>query len=86
VATGEPDTLFGYPVEIDENMPDIGAGAYPVLFGNFQRGYYIARRMGVRLLRDPFTSKPYVNFYATERVGGDVVNSECIKLLKIKAA
>lgn len=86
VASGEPDTLFGYPVEIDENMPDIGAGAYPVLFGNFNRGYYIARRMGVRLLRDPFTSKPYVNFYATERVGGDVVNSECIKLLKIKAA
>lgn len=85
VAAGEPDTLFGYPVEIDENMPDIGAGAYPVLFGNFKRGYYIARRMGVRLLRDPFTSKPFVNFYATERVGGDVVNSECIKLLKIKA-
>lgn len=86
VAAGEPDTLFGYPVEIDENMPDIAAGAYPVLFGNFQRGYYLVRRTGVRLLRDPFTSKPYVNFYATERVGGDVVNSECIKLLKIKAA
>ncbi|MBU3824675.1 MAG: phage major capsid protein [Candidatus Oceanisphaera merdipullorum] len=81
---GEPDTLFGYPVEIDENMPDIAASAYPVMFGNFQRGYYIARRTGVRLLRDPYTSKPYVNFYATERVGGDVVNSECIKLLAIK--
>lgn len=86
VAAGEPDTLFGYPVQIDENMPDIGAGSYPVLFGNFLRGYYVVRRMGIRLLRDPFTSKPYVNFYATERVGGDVVNSECIKLLKIKAA
>lgn len=86
VATGEPDTLFGYPVEIDENMPDIADGAYPVMFGNFKRGYYLVRRTGVRLLRDPFTSKPYVNFYATERVGGDVVNSECIKLLKIKAA
>lgn len=86
VAAGEPNTLFGYPVEIDENMPDISAGAYPVLFGNFQRGYYVVRRTGIRLLRDPFTSKPYVNFYATERVGGDVVNSECLKLLKIKAA
>jgi HK97 family phage major capsid protein len=85
VAEGEPDTLFGYPVEIDENAPDIAAGAYPVLFGNFQRGYYIVRRTGRRLLRDPFTSKPYVNFYTTERVGGDVVNSECIKLLKVKA-
>jgi len=86
VAEGEPNTLFGFPVEIDENAPDIAAGAYPVLFGNFQRGYYIVRRTGRRLLRDPFTSKPYVNFYTTERVGGDVVNSECIKLLKIKAA
>jgi HK97 family phage major capsid protein len=86
VADGQPDTLFGYPVEIDENAPDIAPGAYPVLFGNFLRGYYIVRRTGRRLLRDPFTSKPYVNFYTTERVGGDVVNSECIKLLKIKAA
>ncbi len=85
VSEGEPDTLFGYPVEIDENAPDIAPGAYPVLFGNFLRGYYIVRRTGRRLLRDPFTSKPYVNFYTTERVGGDVVNSECIKLLKVKA-
>jgi HK97 family phage major capsid protein len=86
VTAGEPDTLFGYPVQIDENAPDIGAGAYPVLFGNFLRGYHIVRRLGRRLVRDPFTSKPYVNFYTTERVGGDVVNSQCIKLLKIKAA
>ncbi|MGU1535844.1 phage major capsid protein [Pseudomonas aeruginosa] len=85
VEQGEPSTLFGYPVEIDENAPDVAAGAYPVMFGNFQRGYYIVRRLGRRLLRDPYTSKPYVNFYTTERVGGDVVNSECIKLLKVKA-
>lgn len=86
VTAGEPDTLFGYPVEIDENAPDIADGAYPVIFGNFLRGYHIVRRLGRRLVRDPFTSKPYVNFYTTERVGGDVVNSECIKLLKVKAA
>lgn len=86
VTAGDPDTLFGYPVQIDENAPDIGAGAYPVMFGNFLRGYHIVRRLGRRLVRDPFTSKPYVNFYTTERVGGDVVNSECIKLLKVKAA
>ena len=72
--------------EIDENAPDIGAGAYPVLFGNFMRSYYIVRRTARRLVRDPYTSKPYVNFYTTERVGGDVVNSQCIKLLKVKAA
>lgn len=86
VAEGEPDTLFGYRVEIDENAPDIASGAYPVLFGNFLRGYYIVRRTGRMLLRDPYTSKPYINFYTTERVGGDVVNSECIKLLKVKTA
>lgn len=83
VTEGDPDTLFGYPVQIDENAPDIAAGAYPVLFGNFNRGYYIARRKGIRLVRDPYTSKPYVNFYTTTRVGGDVVNSECIKLLRV---
>jgi HK97 family phage major capsid protein len=85
VTEGEPDRLLGYPVEIDENAPDIAAGAYPVLFGNFNRGYYIARRTGIRLLRDPYTSKPYINFYTTQRVGGDVVNSECIKLLQVRA-
>lgn len=86
VTEGDPDTLLGYRVEIDENAPDIAPGAYPVLFGNFMRGYYIVRRTARRLLRDPYTSKPYVNFYTTERVGGDVVNSQCIKLLKVKAA
>lgn len=86
VSAGEPPTLFGYPVEIDENMPDIAAGSVPVMFGNLQRGYHIPRRFNVRMLRDPYTSKPYVNFYTTQRIGGGVVNSECIKLLKIKAA
>ena len=86
VTDADADTLFGYRVEIDENAPDIGAGAYPVLFANLARGYYIVRRKGRLLLRDPYTSKPYVNFYTTERVGGDVVNSQAIKLLKIKAA
>jgi len=86
VAKGDPDTLFGYPVELDKNMPDIADDAFPVAFGNFKRGYFIPRRFGTRLLRDPFTSKPYVNFYATARIGGGVVNSEAIKLLKIQAA
>ena len=86
VTDTDADTLFGYPVEIDENAPDIAPGAYPVMFANLTRGYYIVRRKGRLLLRDPYTSKPYVNFYTTERVGGDVVNSQAIKLLKIKAA
>ncbi|MCC5451684.1 phage major capsid protein [Rheinheimera sp. UJ51] len=86
VSAGEPATLFGYPVEIDENMPDIAAGSVPVMFGNLLRGYHIPRRFDIRMLRDPYTSKPYVNFYTTQRIGGGVVNSECIKLLKIKSA
>ncbi|MFT6980925.1 MAG: HK97 family phage major capsid protein [Marinobacter psychrophilus] len=86
VAQGDPDTLLGYPVEMDENMPDIAADSLAVAFGNFDRGYHIARRFGTRMLRDPFTAKPYVNFYATSRVGGGVVNSEAIKLLKVTAA
>lgn len=81
---GQPDLLLGSPVEIDENAPDIATGAYPVLFGNFERGYTIARRFGIRLLRDPYTSKPFINFYTTARVGGAVVNSDCIKLLEVK--
>ena len=86
VAQGDPDTLLGYPVEIDENMPDVADNAYPVAFGNFNRGYFIPRRLGLRILRDPYTSKPYVNFYATARIGGGVVNSEAIKLLQVAAA
>lgn len=79
---GAPASLLGYPVEIDENMDDIGANANPVAFGNFKLGYLIVERPGMKLLQDPFTDKPNVLFYATRRVGGDVANSDCIKLLK----
>ena len=64
-------------------MSDVGANAFPVAFGDFQRGYLIVDRMGVRVLRDPFTNKPYVHFYTTKRVGGGVQNFEAIKLLKV---
>ena len=77
-----PGTVLGKPAVTDDNMPALGAGAFPVAFGNFQRGYLIADRMGVRVLRDPFTNKPNVHFYTTKRVGGAVVNFEAIKLLK----
>lgn len=58
-----------------------GAG-HPIAFGNFKRGYLITDRTGVRILRDPFTNKPYVHFYSTKRVGGGLVDSNAIKLLK----
>ncbi len=77
-----PATILGKPVETDDNMPALGASNFPVAFGNFQRGYLIADRLGTRVLRDPFTNKPYVQFYTTKRVGGGIVNYEAVKLLK----
>ena len=64
-------------------MPDIAAGTYPIAFGNFRHGYLIAERSATQVLRDPFTNKPFVHFYATKRVGGQVLDSNAIKLLKI---
>mgnify|MGYP003714851517 FL=1 len=80
---GQPDRLLGYPVVEAEDMPDIAGGAYPIAFGNFRHGYLIAERSATQLLRDPFTNKPFVHFYATKRVGGQVLDSNAIKLLKI---
>lgn len=82
---GQPARLLGYPVVEAEDMPDVGAGAFPIAFGNFVNGYLIAERTATRILRDPYTNKPYVNFYATRRVGGQVLDSDAIKLLKIAA-
>lgn len=82
---GAPDRLLGYPVVEAEDMPDVGAGAFPIAFGNFRAGYLIAERSATTILRDPFTNKPFVHFYATKRVGGQVLDSAAIKLLKIEA-
>jgi HK97 family phage major capsid protein len=79
---GAPATLFGYPVVESEDMPDVGANTYSVAFGDFARGYLIVDRVGIRVLRDPYTAKPYILFYTTKRVGGGVQNFEAIKLLK----
>lgn len=83
---GTPSTFLGYPVVEDENMPIVGAGNFPLAFGDFRRGYLIVDRMGTRFLRDPYTNKPNIQFYFTKRVGGKVVNSDAIKLLKIAAS
>lgn len=83
---GQPASLLAYPVSESEDMPDIAADALPVAFGNFKRGYRVLDIMGTRVLRDPYTNKPYVGFYTTKRVGGGVVDSQAIKLLKVKAA
>jgi len=83
---GQPDRLLGYPVVEAADMPDVAAGATPIAFGNFQNGYIITERFGTRLLRDPYSNKPFVNFYATRRIGGQVLDSEAIKLVKIAAS
>jgi HK97 family phage major capsid protein len=83
---GEPARLMGYPVLIAEDMPDIASGTYAVAFGDFKYGYTVAERPDLRVLRDPFSAKPHVLFYASKRVGGDVSDFAAIKLLKFAAS
>lgn len=82
---GQPSTLMGFPVVELEDMPDIAADACAAAFGDFRRGYLVVDRAGVRVLRDPYSAKPYVLFYTTKRVGGGVQDFEAIKLLKFAA-
>nr|WP_254696045.1 phage major capsid protein [Palleronia sp. THAF1] len=82
---GEPARLMGYPVLIAEDMPDIASDNCAIAFGDFAAGYTVAERPDLRILRDPFSAKPHVLFYATKRVGGDVSDFAAIKLLKFSA-
>ena len=82
---GQPSTLAGYPLREVADMPDVAANALSIAFGDFKRGYLIIDRAGVRVLRDPFTNKPYVMFYTTKRVGGGVNDPDALKLMKINA-
>ncbi|WP_299887238.1 phage major capsid protein [uncultured Ruegeria sp.] len=86
LAAGEPARLMGYPVLIAEDMPDAATDSFSIAFGDFQSGYTIAERPDLRVLRDPFSAKPHVLFYATKRVGGDVSDFAAIKLLKFGTA
>lgn len=82
---GETASLLGYPVTEIETMPDVAANSLSIAFGDFSRGYLIVDRAGVRVLRDPYSAKPYVLFYTTKRVGGGVQNFDAIKLMKFAA-
>lgn len=82
IAEAEPARLMGYRVLIAEDMPDIGADAMAIAFGDFRAGYTVAERPDLRVLRDPFSAKPHVLFYATKRVGGAVSDFAAIKLMK----
>jgi HK97 family phage major capsid protein len=83
---GETASLLGYRVTEIETMPDIAANSAAIAFGDFQRGYLIVDRAGVRVLRDPYSAKPYVLFYTTKRVGGGVQNFDAIKVMKFAAS
>ena len=82
---GQPGSIFGYGYVTNEDMPSAGAGAIPVVFGNFQQAYVIFDRVGIRSLRDPYTNKPFVGFYTTKRVGSMIANTQAVKFLKCAA-
>jgi len=82
----QPARLMGYPVQIVEDMPDIATDSHSIAFGDFNHGYTIAERPDIRLLRDPFSARPNVMFFATKRVGGDVSDFAAIKTLKFGIA
>ena len=85
-AAGQKAMLMGFPLVEAEDMPDIASDEPPIAFGDFRRGYLVVDRTGVRVLRDPYSAKPYVLFYTTKRVGGGVQDFDAIKLLKFAAA
>ena len=74
--------LMGFAVSESEAMPDIATDSFGLAFGDFGQGYLVVDRVGVRVLRDPYSAKPYVLFYTTKRVGGGVQNFEAIKLMR----
>lgn len=86
LAADQPATLLGYPVVEAEAMPDMATDSLSIAFGNFKAGYLIAERNATAILRDPYSNKPFVYFYATRRVGGAVVNSEAIKVMKFSVS
>lgn len=79
---GQPSTLCGFPVEIDEDMPDVGANSLSIAFANLAKAYTIVEQPGIKYLADPFTDKPNVRLYSYRRVGGGCNNTEAVKLLK----
>ncbi|MEA2818433.1 MAG: hypothetical protein QOJ86_437 [Bradyrhizobium sp.] len=81
-AVNGKSSLIGFPLADTEDMPDVAANSLSIAFGDFRRGYLIVDRAGVRVIRDPYSAKPYILFYTTKRVGGGVQDFDAIKLLK----
>ena len=85
-SAGQAALLMGFPVAEAEDMPDVAANSTSIAFGDFRAGYLVVDRTGIRILRDPYSAKPYVLFYTTKRVGGGVQNFEAVKLVKFAAS
>jgi HK97 family phage major capsid protein len=85
IAAGQPATLLGYPTATFEDMPDLATGSLSIAVGDMRAAYQIVDRMGIRVLRDPYSNKPYVHFYTTKRVGGDVVDFDALKIINFQA-
>ena len=86
ITLGTQASLAGYKFVLNDDMPNVAAGANAIAFGDHKRAYTIVDRMGTRVLRDPFTNKPYIGFYTTKRVGGMAVDTQAVKFLKIRAS
>jgi len=85
IQAGQPATILGFPTASFEDMPDPATGSLSIAVGDMRQAYQIVDRVGIRMLRDPYTSKPKIMFYATKRTGGDMINGEAIKLVEFSA-
>ena len=85
VATAAGTKIFGYDIVINEDMADIGAGNFPIIFGDFEAAYSIIDRAGVSVLRDPYSAYGAISFYTRKRVGSMIKNTEALKVLVVSA-
>lgn len=86
ISEGGQLVILGKPIVLMNDIPEVAANSLSLVYGDFREGYTIVDRFGIRVLRDPYTAKPYIKFYTTKRVGGAVTNYEALKILKIKAS
>ena len=85
VSQNMPETLLGYPIEIDDYMPAVAANACPIVFGDMRQGYAILERPGIGVLRDMYSNKPYIGLYTIKRVGGLIQDYRALKVLSVEA-
>jgi len=85
IAAGQPASILGYPMAAFEDMPSPATGSLSIAVGDLRQAYQVVDRMGVRMLRDPYSAKPKVQFYATKRTGGDMINGEALSFVEFSA-